>query len=409
MEDIKKKVSLSNDGLSAYVEEFKTYTFKAVIKPVVLPTGVTVDKFVCEPLELQGSEYVLKDGIEMTDVTDYLNTFYKVINRKRIVDSDKFLFLRSSVFPRTSFNRYSQKAKRVQIHKTATKYVIGSNKPNLIHMHHHWNTRFYAEMAVTADYNYGEVKNSSYGHDIKTIHQLESIEGQPFYNVALAKLKKAVDKYNSNTNECVLDFYEGVNQVKSLTNKKHGYTTCNEKEREVLEMMLKGTYPISKIVTDTGVNEYIDGFKTVLDKGTYEMLLTALGNGDSNLVMGLKLLENMSLRNSKPYLHALMLESFNANGGTISYNSVYKGIGMQNLRDNFKIDSHSAPSQRGHMLRAETGIRKIQRVHDDLLETEEDRAIFRDLMSERVKECFSHILDQNGIKFLDIMRKVKPV
>ena len=58
-------------------------------------------------------------------VRDYIRRLLEIESRNTILDTDKVMFTKNSKFPRISFNRYSTKAKRVQVVSKATKFVIG--------------------------------------------------------------------------------------------------------------------------------------------------------------------------------------------------------------------------------------------------------------------------------------------
>ena len=64
--------------------------------------------------------------------------FLKEIKNNRIEDEDKVYFFKSSTFPKLSFNRYSDKASKVNSLKTADKIVIGEN----IKIERHYSWRF---------------------------------------------------------------------------------------------------------------------------------------------------------------------------------------------------------------------------------------------------------------------------
>ena len=62
--------------------------------------------------------------IDDIKLNDYIEAEKNRIENNCINDKDKVFFSKSSIFPRTAFNRYSNKARLVQTVKAATKFVV---------------------------------------------------------------------------------------------------------------------------------------------------------------------------------------------------------------------------------------------------------------------------------------------
>ena len=119
MNEEKKKVSLSNDGLSNFIIKDPIYT----LKPVVIDGKVVLEK---EAKLSANPPMLIKPG-SIGEMQSYLRYLLTVASKRKIVATDKVFFAKNSNYPRTSFNRYSEKARRVESLKVADKIVLADS------------------------------------------------------------------------------------------------------------------------------------------------------------------------------------------------------------------------------------------------------------------------------------------
>jgi hypothetical protein len=371
-----KKISLSNDGLSSVLRKREVGTFNIKLSD---PDNVV--------MEIVPSGIVQLERIEAEEdgANSYIAYLFKVIKRQKIASKDKVFFTKNSKFPRTSFNRYSTSAKRIENMEVADKIVI-SDKLNI------WGrtSNFYdlgdhvIHLGMHSEVLFSKIKNIP----ASTIKQ---------YNLLI---RDAWDCFNTQYRsqvDILIEIRKVVRYYMELEIPLEGIrtVTCDAvADADTLEVLLSGK-PINSFVTDTAVNEYIDSFKEPLNEGSYNLIKTALTVGANNVTMGLKLLENMNVSKSKPYVYAIFTAAFYSNSPQVRGNAVFTSIGIKNLREQFyinslNIDKYSYIQTLG----------SIQQIYSLYLEKEEDKALFLKLSDEIVQDALSAYVGKDVYQFI---------
>lgn len=328
-------------------------------------------------------------GGKEKEFNNYWAALMQRAKQNSIVDGDKVFFTKNSKFPRTTFNRYSQKARRVEVTKTATKFVINaSSQPwtrgtsfylvsgHAVEMNHYDSTikNFFKNMSQATARRSGK-------HYDKLWNELQGwyVNWSTFNELMLKIVKKDIDSTQS------LD----QNSIRIFS-----VQTSTKPDKATFEFLVDGP-DLDSLVTDEVANNYLDSLKPKLDEANFKVLHSALSTGDSNITMGFKLLENMDVSNGMPYLYALFLDSFRLNGYNIRRNNSYNSVGVKNLRNTFKLDS-LVYDEYSHADR----IGKMQQVHDNRLQTIDDRTLFRHLIREPLEKTLEQTIGTMPYKFL---------
>lgn len=270
------------------------------------------------------------------EASDYLTYLIKIAQRNKINHTDTVFFTKNSKFPRTSFNRYSTKAKLVQKVDKATKFVINANTSI--------RQRSKEYIKVTNDdtgqvfYFYIEaysLRNALQNLDYNTRNKKYAScnNANTGYNSMVTITKDIKQSFTNCIKDIILteNFSLDPSKIYSLISSE------NVKDKETLEFLLKGDIPISGIITDKAANEYIDQFKGELDDGMLKYLKETLDISTSDPEVPMQLLCNLKIKKFDPKLHALLL-SLNANSFyNILGHRVYKTVDVVNFIETHKI------------------------------------------------------------------------
>jgi len=368
-----KSVTLSNDGMADYlrvVEEARPhFTIKnGEIKVEMVGKGFKI---------LAGKT---KDGITHEH---YKKELFKKIKTNKIEDTDKVFFTKNSKYPRTSFNRYSTKARRIEAIDKAHKIVL--NYPDLN------SGYYYGSFYVIGDYAIKVI-------DGKTSQFFTGLDKKYSSNKLVKKLINMFTSSYYNRSDALGTLNTYICELQGITYDTTVRTigAANQNDLASMICLLEGR-DIDKFVTDAAVNNYIDNFKMVLDDSNYTMVHTALTQGDKNITMGMKLLENMNINGSRPFLYALMAEAQGKNGTNLARNKVYNNVGMKNIRKNYNLDFGL-----NYYSDAQTNLRLVNRLYKEEMKTDTDKVTFLRLTKDFVEHNLKkHLGDSvyNMIKY----------
>lgn len=383
----KEKIVLSNDGLSSFFERKEHSTIR-----FGLENGKFKITLEPNPYKNNGNTYSLKSEYTQKDVRLYLDKLGKTAEKNKILDTDKVFFTKNSVFPRTNFNRYSNKAKRIQSIDKADKIV--------------YNTKFNYYIGNISGF-VNEKDQFLENMNPYLFRNFLGNNGTSFINnISNADIKTELldlNKYSTN----YWGYQDDFNKAMISILKKRNHTEFKEYkclelhtrtliDQSVFEFLFKGV-EISKIITDNCVNRYIDSFKTPLNKDNLEILSNALGEGDKNITMGLKLLENMNIKSNLVYFYSVFIIC-SKNSRNIINNSVWNSIGIKNLRENYGIEQIL---NNGYYSPQHT-LSSLENVYTNILTKEEDKKEFKDICKDTILEALKKILSNSVFNVLKI-------
>lgn len=378
MNEEKKKVSLSNDGLSNFIIKDPVFT----LKPVVIDGKVVLKK---EAEVTTNPPMLIKDG-NFDEVRNYLKYLLTVASKRKIVDTDKVFFTKNSNYPRTSFNRYSEKARRVESLKIADKIVLAdslqicSTQRGYLHFSigtpEIFKIRPHDKDIVDSILNTNLVTNT-FGATIT--QELQALRNSTWgYNgPSLTTILGKMLAIQDNISNSKIERYEILG----------GY---NIPDTDTFTLLCEG-HPISKFITDASVNSYIDSLKTDITKDNYSILVNSL-TSKNNITMGLKLLENMNISKNLGYFYALMVVAITKNQSELRNNSSFTGIGMKNIIKTYNIDELLDMTNRYNYGRFAGGLDVINHAYNELLSTEQDKVIFLTETETLTRECLEDAL-----------------
>lgn len=373
----KEVISLSNDGLSSFTKrkEWLEFEFSLIddgtgaldldIKEV--PTGRFIN--------------LIEDRIGLVAYSKRLST---IIKRQKIVKDDKVYFTKASEYPRNNFNRYSDSAKRVQSIDKATKIVVDIDVLNQLG---NINGKAYKdyiidvgqisttllEFVLTTEFtNNVGIKESKTIESLRSIYNARSSWGWGWREREIAQ--KIV--------KTLLEIPDGVYREYFAI-----MSPRTEKMQDSIDALYHG-YNIDSFITDEAVNTYIDGYKDVIDDSNYDLLLSQLKGEDSQITLGMKLIENMDLTKSKPELFALFYNAAEKGRHNIRNNSVFRGIGMKNIRKQYDIDSIMEASD---SYDANVRVTSIGRIHDKLSDHASKKRFIVKIKNRLIRELKEHI------------------
>lgn len=332
-----KKVNLSNDGFASFFKEMPVAN--------VEPYYSSINN--CIKFKLVSSGHTGQKVIKnVQEFYSYFTRLEEIVSRRRIDDKDKVFFTSGSKFPRTTFNRYSEKARRVQNIDKSTKTVIEIKELSR-------RTLARTFLGTTDDYAISYFSSSTLMdacEDMLEKHENLNQSSCPIVSfIATARkqwggwLWQDSEKFHKMIIKYLKDNFS------SFSEDGFTFNAVTVKEMETIDLLKEGR-PISTFVDDRSVNKYIDSFKDTIDDDSYKMLLSSFNGSETNQTLGLKLLENMDISNSLPYVYALFLNAgfqrcIDSNITHIKYNPIYKSIFIKNMLDNFGFMSDYNVSQ----------------------------------------------------------------
>lgn len=370
----KKLVSLSNDGLLNMQEKYE----RRSLTPFFSKETRTV-KFKFKKLD-GDKELIIKDPAEYNKYSTRLGEI--INNNNSIKDGDKVFFSKNSDFPRTTFNRYSNKAKRIQSIEKADKIVINPNC--LGQSRSMWHS----------------YRTDKYIFILNPNELIKSIEDVTTENVSMGTCK-----YNKFIRGCTKNWgsfnWQDVDRIEKmiLEDLKNDFELhddlrhvnhYNIRDTESYKDLISGI-PISKFVSDDAPNTYIDQFKDALDGSSYELIKSSLLGEPTQITLGLKLIENMNLTNSKAYLYCLFFEA-GKNINNIKRNKVYKSIGITNMMKNYgltdilDISGTNHPGQKLNL---------IEDLFIQKLSNKREKEIFLTIMNKPIHDELKSALGEN--------------
>lgn len=378
MNEEKKKVSLSNDGLSNFIIKDPIYT----LKPVVIDGKVMLEK----EAKLSANPPMLIKPSSFGEMQSYLRYLLTVASKRKIVDTDKVFFAKNSNYPRTSFNRYSEKARRVESLKVADKIVLAdslqiyANQRGFLHFSigtpEIFIIKAYDKELIDSILATNLVTNT-FGIDITQELQVLKNTSYGYTGPALVNILGKMLAIQDNVPNSKIEIYNLLE-------------IYNIPDSDTLALLCEG-HPISKFITDTSVNSYIDSLKTDITKDNYNILVNSL-TSKNNITMGLKLLENMNISKNLGYFYAVMVVAITKNQSELKNNSSFTGIGMKNIIKTYNIDKLLDITNRYNYGQFAGKLEIINHTYNKLLSTEQDKTIFLTETEILTKECLEQTL-----------------
>ena len=330
-------ITISNTGVKDLVlnKELNAVRFIGIPDSSI---GILADNTLYQGLK--ADDIFLTPGITAATFRGHLRQINKVANRNKITDKDKVFFTKASLFPRTSFNRYSKKARLVQKIPAATKFVV----PEVI------NTSVVQVPVYTFKATDGgedalvHIKNTSFAQAIR----------EHDYNITYSKYPAAVDANPSYYGRLeltqdlvgmVVDYLESVYPGRTFNRvdfdeqhllRMRGYSL---KEAATLHIYMQGI-PISSFVTDTVANKYIEEFKGEFDEGTMKYLVEMLNSPGADPEVAMQLICNTKMREFEPKLHSLLLQLTRAAFSKINDHKVMNTVDVINLVKTHNLTSY---------------------------------------------------------------------
>lgn len=282
----------------------------------------------------------------------FASTLKNEMRQSVITDTDKVFFTKAALFPRASFNRYSDKARLVQTTKAATKYAFNNNFFEEI------RTRDDEVILGTHTDAIGNKKDFYIGVDMDQYTQTlrdhsSSIREELAYITAFNKLNN-FQRHNNRLKEALTALSA---RLKTLV--PGGNWTCSRVAVKVLaagtvkhlasmKTLTSGEVEFADMVIDLTVNSYIDNFKDSLDESTYEYLLQTLGAHTSDPEVPMQLLTNMKMEEGNPRLDALFISLSREAIANITNNRVMKTVDVRNFWETHNINELANPYNHGN-------------------------------------------------------------
>ena len=277
------------------------------------------------------------------EISEWANDMIARIKANFINDKDKVYFGKASLFPRASFNRYSDKARLVQVTKTATKYVIPHRTIRAMHTRNIGGiTGEWTDDAGVQHKDAILVNIESMVHQIRNCYRSDITD-----KVMLACFDEASKNRYNYTKKALGLGVEFLKQelekelgITYTTFEAAGYTTLTTDKKsdlQTLELLATGEVELDQIVSDEAVNVYIDGFKDNLDDNTYDYLLQTLGSHTSDPEVPMQLLTNMSIDAGNPRLDGLFLNLSTKAINNILGHRVMNTVDVKNFANQHKL------------------------------------------------------------------------
>lgn len=259
------------------------------------------------------------------------------ICNNNIDSDDKVYFTKSSLFPRASFNRYSDKARLVQTTKAATKYAVPTNIESKLNITHTYLFKFKSSYApdgvlvkVESNNTYNILHQANNTSLSAKERELKRECGQSRWNIDVGPLWfDSISKALNKELGCAPTLaWEGEKERMAIVK---GYTL---KEKETIPFLISGEIEIEDFVNDTEVNRYIDTFKGEFDDSMYEYLHSTLSAHTSDPEVPMQLLCNMRIDGGNPRLDALFINLPKDAKNNIVNHRVMNTVDVKNFMNN---------------------------------------------------------------------------
>ena len=386
-------ITISNTGISDLLlqEELTTIKFFGMPDSTI---GIMADNTLFQGTKAE--DLFLANGVTAATFRGHIAQINKIANRNKILATDKVFFTKASLFPRTSFNRYSKKARLVQKIPAATKYVV----PSVI------NTSVGNVPVFTFKATDGGEDRLVY---IKPTSFAEAARAYD-YNIAYSNYPNALNentsyygrlKLTSDLVDMVVDYLEQNSPGRKFNRsnfKEHnilrmrGYSL---KEASTLHIYTQGL-PISSFITDKVANTYIEQFKGEFDEGTMKYLVEMLNSPGADPEVAMQLICNTKMRAFEPKLHGLFLQLTRAAFSKITDHKVMNTVDVTNL-----VTAHNLSTYFNNYYDIDTLVTtKVSSVlRDDNISTQL-RKEFATIINKRFSEaiCARVGMDSNLIK-----------
>lgn len=371
----KNKIVLSNDGLKNF---FKLPEKRKLLYDQITSGSTGVDVTFTLDTKISDSFDYTYDGNSQS-IREYVNRMLEVSKRNKIIDTDKVMFLKNSKFPRISFNRYSDKAKRVQVAHKATKFVIGDE----LSFWESGNKKHYLlegdslKEPLLLDIDYYDMSEFIDNHTVKAeskyYEYVSNNRSRYYFN---RKLDNVIKK------DILKDLRTQLSDS-SITVKQVNYNQLqldNIPIKETFDFLM--TSPdISKITSDSNVNKYVSKFKGELDEGNYEYLLMALEAERGDPEVAMQLLSQLTMDPDNALLHALFINLDYKAINRIINHKVFKSIDVQNFvtQSNLNIYLHDTYGN--------SRLQQVGNVLNTVLTTSEKRILFYEKVKDKVEDA----------------------
>jgi len=363
-------VKLSNEGFAGFFEDVQRYGVKAYRSKI--------DRTIKFKLTVESSISIINNPKEFGDYIAKLN---KMIKSNKINQKDKVFFSSNSVYPRTSFNRYSDSARRIENVAKADKIVVGNVIPT---------PYVYSHVGIK---NNGKILAAQAVYDL--VNDVKEIVDAADALAVPCNISKAFENESHNYYGYSYDvakklktllLEEFMKQLPTAEFIAFGVEEFTQVKHSGTLQVLKQGYPLTSFITDLEVSRYIDSFKDVIDATSYPMLLSALSGDNKQVTLAMKLIENMNTIDSKPYLYALFVNAVQTNRNTIINNKTYKSVGFNNVLETFNIkrllamhDPYSSVSTNQNKLSY------ISNVYSREMKSNEDKKVFLDAVEDAIE------------------------
>ncbi len=319
----------------------------------------------------------------------------EALTTNTIGDKDKVFFTKSSLFPRSSFNRYSDKARLVQVTKAATKFVVTRRCIDQLYSRdvEAFRGAYIDENGVdqhdlilgSADACARRLMNTRN----LTPAQQKVINGNSSrYNLSSTGRKAAITYMKEIAEATNSRKYNTFRQV------KYKYLVVDKlTDQQSMETLLNTPWTIDQLVSDDAVNAYIDNFKDELDESTYDYLVATLGANKAEPEVPMQLLTNMSIPVGNPRLDALFLNLSRSAIFNIMEHRVMKTVDVKNFVKQHGLMQILEPHQADNLQGKLNTLSRRLRAYT----TEADRRLFFDLVEDKLTQMINeHITIPDG-------------
>jgi len=333
-------IQLTNDGFKDFFEDRRIMRVSYITTDGIT-LGIEETKKGNLYGETRSNNFVsgyLKDGVHTGEMQNYVLQLSKVARRNKINDKDKVYFTKASLFPRTSFNRYSDKARLVQKIPAATKFVL----PDHINFSHRSDRVFKFSTADDKDSVLVDINKHSFAeiirnYDYATLYQKYRVgmDANPNYYSPLdmtADIATPIQIFLK-TIEPDLDFVK-IKAVNVF--RMEGYS---KKETDSLEVLKLGK-DISSLISDKAANDYIETFKADFDDSTMSYMVEMLNSAGADPEVAMQLICNTKLREFEPKLHALLVQLDRDAYNRIVGNRVMNTVDVKNLISTHNLNTY---------------------------------------------------------------------
>jgi len=330
----KQQIQLSNTGLSDIIKKVKKLNIDFAV-------GVDDLEFSITSILTNDEGPIFLTRATKDEFNNYISRLEKVIARNKILDTDKVFFTKNSEFPRTSFNRYSDKARRVEKIERADKIVVnkintyvygyGSGIDAILtkdgkesYLHLSLNVDEYSLRRMMRETNNSAI--------LKKYSEFISANYSNYDRITLTKdfttaIAKFLDKAGYSFDE--IKFSKGLEYVFA--------NHMSVKDLDALKILTSGEIPISKFCNDSAANAYINRFKSELDENTYKYILDSLKSPSTDPEVPMQLLAQSSIPD-KTLLYAIFLNIDSSRRSAIKYHKVFNTVDVKNLVKDMNLD-----------------------------------------------------------------------